>query len=101
VAIWSVHREKGFFVTGGGYEYNLVIIAAAIGITLTGPGSISVDGALGLQLSGVKWALSTVALGVIGALPALLARRASARRKTSAVNESSAPSANAGESRAG
>ena len=93
VAIWSVHLEKGYFVTGGGYEYNLLIIANGIGIAVTGPGSISADGALGLQLSGVKWGAIALALGVIGALPALLVRTASARRNAAGATAASSQEA--------
>lgn len=39
VAIAKVHGAKGYWLTDGGYEYNLAIIAVAIGIALTGPGS--------------------------------------------------------------
>lgn len=39
VAIATVTGKNGFSVTAGGYEYSLAIIAVAIGIALTGPGS--------------------------------------------------------------
>lgn len=39
VAIITVTGKNGFSIVGGGYEYNLAIIAAVIGILLTGPGS--------------------------------------------------------------
>ena len=39
VAIITVSGKNGFSIVGGGYEYNLAIIAAAIGILLTGPGT--------------------------------------------------------------
>jgi len=46
VAIAKVHGPKGFFVQNGGYEYNLVLIIAAI--ALAGPGAFSLDHLLGL-----------------------------------------------------
>ena len=46
-AIKTVHWEKGVWVSGGGYEYNLVLLAAVFGLTENGPGEWSVDGALG------------------------------------------------------
>jgi len=46
VAIVTVHIKKGFWGTNGGYEYNLLIIAAALAISLNGPGSFSVDALL-------------------------------------------------------
>ena len=39
VAIITVTGKNGFMITAGGYEYNLAIIAAAVGIYLTGPGA--------------------------------------------------------------
>jgi hypothetical protein len=46
-AIKTVHWEKGVWVSAGGYEYNLVLLAAVFGLTENGPGKWSVDGALG------------------------------------------------------
>jgi hypothetical protein len=58
-AIVTVHWRKGFFVTAGGYEYNLAIIAIATGVSAIGPGTDSLDNALGIagSLSGEWWAL--------------------------------------------
>lgn len=39
VAILTVTGKNGFAITAGGYEYNLAIIAVAVGILLTGPGA--------------------------------------------------------------
>ena len=41
VAIAKVHRKKGFDITNGGFEYNLVLIAIALGLLVTGPGRFS------------------------------------------------------------
>jgi putative oxidoreductase len=48
VAIAKVHGPKGFFVQNGGYEYNLVLLIAAVVLALTGPGTFSLDHVLGL-----------------------------------------------------
>ena len=48
VAIAKVHGPKGFFVQNGGYEYNLVLILAALALVLAGPGTYSLDHLLGL-----------------------------------------------------
>jgi putative oxidoreductase len=50
VAIATVHLSKGFWVTRGGYEFNLAIIGGAVALALTGPGAYSLDNALGLHL---------------------------------------------------
>ncbi|HLO02393.1 MAG TPA: DoxX family protein [Symbiobacteriaceae bacterium] len=39
VAIAKVHGKNGYWATAGGYEYNLAIIAVAIGMALVGPGA--------------------------------------------------------------
>jgi putative oxidoreductase len=43
VAIFKVHGKNGYWVTQGGYEYNLILIAIAVGVALIGPGSFSLD----------------------------------------------------------
>ncbi|MGG3625249.1 DoxX family protein [Bacillus gobiensis] len=43
MAIVKVHGPNGLWTTENGYEYNLVLLAAAIGIALTGPGQYAID----------------------------------------------------------
>jgi putative oxidoreductase len=50
VAIAVVHWAKGFWVGKGGYEFNLLIIAAAAAVALMGPGAYSMDAVLGIHL---------------------------------------------------
>lgn len=50
VAIATVHLPKGFWVTKGGFEFNLTLIAAATALALTGPGAYSLDQALSIHL---------------------------------------------------
>lgn len=63
-AVWTVHREKGPWVTDGGWEYNAVLIAAFFVLTDVGPGRLSLDHALGYDRKGPGWALAQLALGV-------------------------------------
>ncbi|WML55374.1 DoxX family protein [Neobacillus sp. PS3-12] len=37
-AIATVHGKNGYWLTNGGFEYNLVLIAVVIGVALIGPG---------------------------------------------------------------
>ncbi|MDQ0199929.1 DoxX family protein [Neobacillus ginsengisoli] len=37
-AIFTVHGKNGFWLTDGGYEYNLILIAIVLGVALIGPG---------------------------------------------------------------
>jgi putative oxidoreductase len=46
VAIKTVHLPKGYWNSSGGYEFNLLIIAAALSFALVGPGAWSVDALL-------------------------------------------------------
>ncbi len=41
VAIAKVHRPKGYDVAKGGFEYNLALVAIALGLLVTGPGALS------------------------------------------------------------
>jgi putative oxidoreductase len=70
-AIRKVHFAKGLWNTGGGYEYNAVLIAALASLVECGPGSPSVDRALGIEMKGSKWALASVAAGAIGSAIAI------------------------------
>ncbi|RXZ79015.1 DoxX family protein [Paenibacillaceae bacterium] len=45
-AIVKVHGANGIWATANGYEYNLVLIAVAVGVALTGAGAYSVDALL-------------------------------------------------------
>jgi putative oxidoreductase len=73
-AIRKVHLDKGPWNTQGGYEYNLVLIAALTALVETGPGRPSVDGE---RLRGARWALAALAAGAAGSAAALeLGKRA-------------------------
>jgi putative oxidoreductase len=90
-AIKTVHWEKGIWTTRGGYEYNLVLIAAAIGVTENGPGPWSVDGALGRPRWGTGWALAALGAGVAGSAAALAAaKRGEEQDESQAVTEDQA-----------
>ncbi|REE68004.1 putative oxidoreductase [Paenibacillus taihuensis] len=41
-AIMSVHRKNGYWVTQNGMEYNIILIAVAIGLALIGAGEYSI-----------------------------------------------------------
>lgn len=43
VSIKNVHGKNGLFAEKGGIEYNLVLIAVALGIAFSGAGSMSLD----------------------------------------------------------
>jgi putative oxidoreductase len=74
-AIKTVHWEKGVWVSAGGYEYNLVLLAAVFGLTENGPGQWSIDGALGRDRWGTGWALAALAAGAAGSAAVLRAAK--------------------------
>ena len=74
-AIRKVHFQKGPWNTGGGYEYNLTLIAALAALVEVGPGSPSLDRRLGIERTGSAWALASVAAGLAGAQLAIEAGR--------------------------
>ncbi|WML58520.1 DoxX family protein [Neobacillus sp. PS2-9] len=43
MAIVKVHAPNGLWATSNGYEYNLTIVAVAIGVALIGPGKYALD----------------------------------------------------------
>lgn len=69
-AINRVHKKNGPWATNGGYEYNLVLIAAVLALTEVGPGEFSLDHALGDERTGPQWALAALGLGTAGAVGA-------------------------------
>ncbi|MBO9606587.1 MAG: DoxX family protein [Paenibacillaceae bacterium] len=46
IAIVKVHGKNGYWVTSGGIEYNVLLLAIAIGVALVGAGDYSLDKAL-------------------------------------------------------
>jgi putative oxidoreductase len=67
-AIVAVHLRGGLWVTNGGFEYPLVMAAVAFTVAALGPGSISLDNALGIEWAGLDWATAGAAVGALGGL---------------------------------
>lgn len=71
----AIHRAQlkhGPWVTNGGYEYTLVLIAAVLVLAEVGPGDLSIDHATGKERSGPGWALAALGVGIAGAAGAHL-----------------------------
>ncbi|MGV9862289.1 DoxX family protein [Rhodococcus koreensis] len=66
VAARAVHIPNGFFITSEGWEYVATVAAAAMTLAGMGPGSLSVDRALGWdsRIHGGKAAALATGLGV-------------------------------------
>ena len=63
VAAWTVHRENGFFIVGNGWEYNFILAIVAVGVAVTGAGTLSLDDAIGLHALGSGWPGLLIAAG--------------------------------------
>ena len=89
-AIRKVHAPKGPRATDGGYEYNLVLIAAMLAITETGPGRPSVDDRALPRLKGNTVALAQFAAAAV-ASTLLTAEREPAAEQAPAEDDVTAP----------
>lgn len=63
-AISRVHFKNGPWATNQGYEYNVVLIAAALALAEVGPGPLSLGGD---RFHGPGWALAALLGGIGGA----------------------------------
>ena len=93
-AINRVHLKNGPWVTNGGYEYNIVLIAAVLALAEVGPGELSLDHILGSERSGPGWALAALALGVAGAVGAHVAAESHPAPSEASAETSAAASSN-------
>lgn len=77
----AVHWRNGLWTIDNGYEYPLVLAAAAAALGFTGAGAVSLDAQLGLAAGGTETGLSAVALGMVTGT-AVLVSRAAARSES-------------------
>jgi uncharacterized membrane protein YphA (DoxX/SURF4 family) len=76
VAVGAVHWRNGFWVTNGGFEFNLALWTAAVAVTAAGPGRFSLDRALGWDgsLSGLWWGVGVALVSLAGGALVLATR---------------------------
>jgi putative oxidoreductase len=70
-AVQKVHLKNGFFSSKGGYEFNLVLIAAVTAIASDGPGIASFDALRGRSRWGIGFGLGALAAGVAASFAAI------------------------------
>jgi putative oxidoreductase len=87
-AIDTVHAKNGPWLNKGGYEYNVVLIAAALALVEVGPGGLSLDAALGRERSGSGWAFAALLVGALGAVGAHVAAAAAPVPSAAAATDS-------------
>lgn len=66
-AVVTVHLRNGLWATQGGYEYNLVILTAAVAIAAISPGRYSLDALIGWadDISGVWWGVGALVVAAV------------------------------------
>ena len=74
VAVALVHLPRGFWVSKGGYEFNLSILGAVAALALIGPGGASLDSALRIHLPEPTTIIVLVLAVIAGVAAALLSR---------------------------
>lgn len=67
-AIRHVHKQNGLWVTEGGIEYPVVILALLAALADEGPGQLSLDERLGIGLRGPVVAATAMGIGAAGAV---------------------------------
>src|SRR5450759_1030024 len=76
VAVATVHLSKGFWASKGGFEFNLSLMVGAAALAFTGTGPSSIDGALRIHLpEPVSLIVGTIAL-IVGVTVTLASRSA-------------------------
>jgi putative oxidoreductase len=82
-AVSTVHWKNGFFAGSGGYEFNLLIYAVAVGLAATGSGRFSLDAAGGWagNLSGLWWGVGVLGVSVLAGLAMVEVGRLGSRRR--------------------
>jgi putative oxidoreductase len=97
-AIRKVHWPNGPWAANGGWEYNVVLIAAMTALVDTGPGDLSLDHLLGIERRGPGWALGALTLGVgTAAATMAIGRRGTAATTAATPSDDSAAAAAHGE----
>lgn len=74
-AVWTVHARKGLWITDGGFEYHLIVIAAVFALAGIGAGNWSVDHALSFADKGTAWAIVALVVGALAGAGAVLSAR--------------------------
>src|ERR1700761_6810779 len=90
-AINRVHLKNGPWAHKGGYEYNVVLAAAAVSLAESGPGALSLDALRGKEKSGAWWGIFSLGLGTAGAAVAHVLAEARATPETPFAEASGAP----------
>jgi putative oxidoreductase len=86
----SMHVDKGFFNSKGGFEYPAVLGWSAAALALAGPGTLSLDHVLGHRLNR-SWMRNLALAAAVPAAFAVIARRRRSRMESQSTSASKAP----------
>jgi len=71
IAVAKVHGRHGPWITKGGYEYNVTLMATSFALAAVGPGRLALDGHLTRRRAGLGWAVAQLGVGVATAMAVL------------------------------
>jgi putative oxidoreductase len=74
VIIGTAHFAKGFWNRDGGYEFALSLLGGIVALTLAGPGAVSLDAAIGVEVAPILRVVAVV-IGFAGGFGTLLLLR--------------------------
>ncbi|MBF4462585.1 MULTISPECIES: DoxX family protein [unclassified Rathayibacter] len=74
-AVRKVHWGNGLWNTGGGWEFNGLLVAATAAVVADGPGTLSFDSLVGKRTWGAGWALFALAAGAAASTAVIEAGR--------------------------
>jgi putative oxidoreductase len=77
----TVHWKNGVWSSDGGFEFPLVMAAAAFAVTAIGAGRYSLDRVFGIDWASIGWAVAATVVGVVGALAAVTLSRVAHRTR--------------------
>lgn len=84
-AVITVHAKNGPWVTNKGWELNALYGVIAFAVVAVGPGGISLDHTVALNIAGLPWALGSLAAGLLGGVGAVTVGRAWSPRAAGAT----------------
>jgi len=82
VAVATVHWPNGFWNSKRGYEFNLSLIASVAALALIGPGTYSLDNAIGIHLPEPLTVIAGTVAVIIGVAATLASRSPKAQTET-------------------
>lgn len=88
MVIFKFHWKQGLWITQGGYEYGLVLLATTVMLAFTGPGSYSLDTLFHFRLPLLPlFGLSVLAAIIVDGIGITISRQKSTAQSEDQVQE--------------